>query len=238
MDRLAALQPLRLSRRLSASHTGTLDPRRTLRQAMRSDGIPLERAWRSRKHVPRKLVVLVDVSGSMEPYARALVMFLQALAARDGAARHVEAFAFGTRLTRLTPHLVGRDPDAALARAGAAMLDWGGGTRIGESLATYNRIFGRRGLTRGAAVVIASDGWERGDLSLLDNELTIIGRQAERLMWVNPLKGHAGFEPLAGGMQIALRHADDFLEGHNLAALEALADALRRLRPKGVAHAV
>jgi uncharacterized protein with von Willebrand factor type A (vWA) domain len=165
-------------------------------------------------------------------------MFLQALAARDGAARHVEAFAFGTRLTRLTPHLVGRDPDAALARAGAAMLDWGGGTRIGESLATYNRIFGRRGLTRGAAVVIASDGWERGDLSLLDNELTIIGRQAERLMWVNPLKGHAGFEPLAGGMQIALRHADDFLEGHNLAALEALADALRRLRPKGVAHAV
>jgi uncharacterized protein with von Willebrand factor type A (vWA) domain len=86
--------------------------------------------------------------------------------------------------------------------------------------------------------VIASDGWERGDLSLLDNELTIIGRQAERLMWVNPLKGHAGFEPLAGGMQIALRHADDFLEGHNLAALEALADALRRLRPKGVAHAV
>jgi uncharacterized protein len=238
MDDLASLQPLRLSRRLSASHAGTLDLRRTLQLAMRSDGIPLERAWRSRKHVPRKLVVLADVSGSMEPYARALVMFLQALASRDGAARHVEVFAFGTRLTRLTPHLAGRDPDAALARAGAAMLDWGGGTRIGESLSTYNRIYGRRGLTRGAAVVIASDGWERGDLSLLDNELTVIARQAERLIWVNPLKGHTGFEPLAGGMQIALRHADDFLEGHNLAALEALADALRRLRPKGVAHAV
>jgi uncharacterized protein len=238
MDELAMLQPLRLSRRLTASHAGSFDPRRTLRQAMRSDGIPLERAWRSRKLVPRKLVVLVDVSGSMEPYARALVMFLQALAARDGAARHTEGFAFGTRLTRLTPHLAGRDPDAALSRASAAMLDWGGGTRIGESLAAYNRVFGRRGLTRGAAVVIASDGWERGELSVLDNELTTIARQAERLLWVNPLKGHAGFEPLAGGMQIALRHADDFLEGHNLAALEALGEALRRLRPKGVAHAV
>ena len=232
MDELAALHPLRRSRRLEPAHAGgVLDQRRTLRQAMRSDGIPLEREWRRPKLVPRKLVVLVDVSGSMEPYARALIMFLQALSAREGAARYVEAFAFGTRLTRLTPHLAGRDPDVALARASMALSDWGGGTRIGESLAAYNRVFGRRGLTRGAVVVIASDGWERGDLSVLDGELDTISRQADTLMWVNPLKGHDGFEPLAGGMQIALRHVDDFLEGHNLAALEALALALRRLTP-------
>jgi uncharacterized protein with von Willebrand factor type A (vWA) domain len=233
MDELARLHPLRLSRRLTPDHSGVLDQRRTLHQAMRSDGIPLERAWRSRKLVPRKLVVLVDVSGSMEPYARALVMFLQALASREGAARHVEAFAFGTRLTRLTPHLAGRDPDAALERASAAMADWGGGTRIGESLLAYNSTFGRRGLTRGAVVVIASDGWERGDLTLLDDQLGVIARQAATLMWVNPLKGHQGFEPLAGGMQIALRHVDGFLAGHNLAALEALAEALRRIHPGG-----
>ncbi len=233
MDELAALHPVRRSRRLEPAHAGgVLDQRRTLRQAMRSDGIPLDRQWRRPKWVPRKLVVLVDVSGSMEPYARALIMFLQALSAREGATRYVEAFAFGTRLTRLTPHLAGRDPDVALARASLALSDWGGGTRIGESLAAYNRVFGRRGLTRGAVVVIASDGWERGDLSVLDRQLDTISRQAETLMWVNPLKGHEGFEPLAGGMQIALRHVDDFLEGHNLAALEALGLALRRLQPR------
>jgi uncharacterized protein with von Willebrand factor type A (vWA) domain len=230
MDDLATLHPLRRSRRLEPAHApGVLDPRRTLRGAMRSEGIPLERAWRRPKLVPRKLVVLVDVSGSMEPYARALVMFLQALSAREGASRHVEAFAFGTRLTRLTPHLAGRDPDVALTRASLALADWGGGTRIGESLAAYNRVFGRRGLTRGAVVVIASDGWERGDLSLLDTQLATLARQADTLMWVNPLKGHSGFEPLAGGMQVALRHVDDFLEGHNMVALEALAEALRQL---------
>ena len=233
MDDLAELHPVRRSRRLELAHSGgVLDQRRTLRQSMRSDGIPLERQWRRPKWVPRKLVVLVDVSGSMEPYARALIMFLQALSAREGASRYVEAFAFGTRLTRLTPHLAGRDPDVALARASMALSDWGGGTRIGESLAAYNRVFGRRGLTRGAVVVIASDGWERGDLSVLDTQLGTISRQADTLMWVNPLKGHEGFEPLAGGMQIALRHVDDFLEGHNLAALEALGLALRRLHPQ------
>jgi uncharacterized protein with von Willebrand factor type A (vWA) domain len=159
----------------------------------------------------------------MEPYARALVMFLQAMTT---AGRRVEAFAFGTRLTRLTPHLAGRDPAAALARAGAAMPDWGGGTRIGESLATYNRGPGRA-LTRGAVVVIVSDGWERGDLAQLDRELERIARAAHALVWVNPLKGHDGFEPVAGGMRTALRHADVFLPGHNVAALEELAALLR-----------
>jgi uncharacterized protein with von Willebrand factor type A (vWA) domain len=162
----------------------------------------------------------------MEPYARALIMFLQALAAPDGAGRHLEAFAFGTRLTRLTPHLAGADPATVLERASLLLPDWGGGTRIGESLAAYNREWGRRGITRGATVVIASDGWERGDLDELDRELGRLARQAYEVIWVNPLKGHAGFEPLAGGMRTALMHVDRFMEGHNLMALEALSAAL------------
>jgi uncharacterized protein len=224
MERLPDSTPMRRSRRLRASATGdVLDARRTLRRAIRTHGLPLDPAFRSRKLVPRKLVFLCDVSGSMEPYARAMVMFLQAVTATG---RRVEAFAFGTRITRLTPHLRNIDPVRSLAAAGGLMPDWGGGTRIGESLARYNDVWGRRGLTRGAVVVIVSDGWERGDLGRLDTELRRIRRQAHRLVWVNPLKGHSGFAPLAGGMRVALRHSDVFVEGHNLAALEALADVL------------
>ncbi len=224
MERLPAVAPMRRSRRLRAGASGDVfDARRTLRRAMRTQGLPLDPAFRERKQVPRKLVFLCDVSGSMEPYARAMVMFMQAVTA---AGRQVEAFAFGTRMTRLTPHLRTLDPARSLARAGALMPDWGGGTRIGESLRSYNETWGRRGLTRGAVVVIVSDGWERGDLGLLDTELGRIARQAHRLVWVNPLKGHEGFAPLAGGMRIALHHADAFVEGHNLVALEALADVL------------
>ncbi len=163
--------------------------------------MPLQRSWRRRKLVPRKVVFLCDVSGSMEPYARAMVMFLQAM---TQAGRRVEAFAFGTRLTRLTPALRGRDPAHALRLAAEAMPDWGGGTRIGESLAAYNAKYGRASMTRGAVVVIVSDGWERGGLEQLDSELARIARSAHLLVWVNPLKGHTGFEPLAGGMRVAL----------------------------------
>jgi hypothetical protein len=224
MERLPEVSPKRRSRRLRAESSGDVyDARRTLRRAMRTQGLPLDPAFRRRKQVPRKLVFLCDVSGSMEPYARAMVMFMQAVTA---AGRQVEAFAFGTRITRLTPHLRTLDPARSLARAGALMPDWGGGTRIGESLRGYNETWGRRGMTRGAVVVIVSDGWERGDLGLLDAELGRIARQAHRLVWVNPLKGHEGFAPLAGGMRIALHHADAFVEGHNLVALEALADVL------------
>jgi uncharacterized protein len=200
--------------------------RRTLQAAMHTEGMPLRLAYRKRKLVPRKLVFLCDVSGSMEPYARAMIMFLEA-AARAG--RHVEAFAFGTRLSRLTPQLRDLDPVRSLRLAGATMPDWGGGTRIGESLRAYNEQYGRRGLTRGAVAVVVSDGWERGDLGLLDTELGRLHRQAHRLVWVNPLKGHTGFEPLAGGMRVALHHSDVFVEGHNLAALEALAEVLTAL---------
>jgi uncharacterized protein with von Willebrand factor type A (vWA) domain len=225
MERLPEVTPTRRSRRLRAASGAdeVYDARRTLRQAMRTQGLPLDQAFRSRKQVPRKLVFLCDVSGSMEPYARAMVMFMQAITA---AGRQVEAFAFGTRITRLTPHLRKLDPARSLASAGSLMPDWGGGTRIGESLRGYNATWGRRGLTRGAVVVIVSDGWERGGLELLDAELARIARQAHRVVWVNPLKGHAGFAPLAGGMRIALRYSDAFVEGHNLVALEALADVL------------
>ena len=224
MERLPDVSPRRRSRRLRAGAGGDVfDARRTLRRAIRTQGLPFDQAFRRRKQVPRKLVFLCDVSGSMEPYARAMVMFMQAVTA---AGRQVEAFAFGTRITRLTPHLRTLDPVRSLARAGGLMPDWGGGTRIGESLRRYNEVWGRRGMTRGAVVVIVSDGWERGDLGLLDAELGRIARQAYRLVWVNPLKGHQGFAPLAGGMRVALHHADAFVEGHNLVALEALADVL------------
>ncbi len=224
MQQLARSQPLRRSRRLRPDPAGrVLDQRRTLRAAMRTHGMPLERSWRRRKLVPRKVVFLCDVSGSMEPYARAMVMFLQAM---TQAGRRVEAFAFGTRLTRLTPALTGRDPAQALRLAAEAMPDWGGGTRIGESLAAYNAKYGRASMTRGAVVVVVSDGWERGGLEQLDHELARIARSAHLLIWVNPLKGHAGFEPLAGGMRVALQHADVFLEGHNLNAIGSLAEVL------------
>jgi uncharacterized protein with von Willebrand factor type A (vWA) domain len=224
---LPAAAPMRRSHRLRQGRAGdVLDLRSTLRAAMRTEGMPLRLAHRRRKLVPRKLIFLCDVSGSMEPYARAMLMFLEA-AARAG--RHVEAFAFGTRLSRLTPQLRDLDPVRSLRLAGAAMPDWGGGTRIGESLRAYNEQYGRRGMTRGAVAVVVSDGWERGELGLLDSELARLHRQAHRLVWVNPLKGHSGFEPLAGGMRVALRHSDVFVEGHNLAALEALAEVLSAL---------
>jgi uncharacterized protein with von Willebrand factor type A (vWA) domain len=231
---VATGRPLRRSRRLSpAPAPGSLDARRTLRAAMRTGGLPLERAWRRPKLVPRRLVVLCDVSGSMEPYARAMLMFLQALATPDGAARTVEVFAFGTRLTRLTGELAGGDAALVLDRSAALLPDWGGGTRIGESLATYNRRHGRHGGGRGTVAVIVSDGWERGDLDLLDRELGVLRRNAHELIWVNPLTGHAGFEPLAGGMQTAMRHVDRLLEGHNLRSLEELARVLAEV-PAGV----
>ena len=223
--RLARRRPLRRSRRLrpSARQTAALDARRTLRRALRSGGVPVERAYRRRSRVPRRLVFLCDVSGSMEPYARATVLFLQALTASG---RSVESFAFGTRLTRLTRELRGRDTARALQRAAGALPERGGGTRIGEALHTYNRRFGRRSLTRGAVVVIVSDGWEQGDLDQLGREMAALHLSAHTVIWVNPLKARPGFEPLAGGMAVSLPYTDRFLAGHNLAALESLAAVL------------
>ena len=222
--RLARSAPKRRSLRLEACRGGErFDPRRTLRSAMHTGGVPIEREWRTRKETLRKLVYLVDVSGSMEPYARAMVMFLQS-AVRSG--RHVEAFTFGTRLTRLTPYLAGRDPDRALEAAAKAVPDWAGGTRIGENLKAFNDVWGRRATTRGAVVVIASDGWERGDATLLGEQMKRIQLSAHRTVWVNPLAGGDGYRPLVAGMQAALPYVDVFLPGHNLRSIETLARVL------------
>jgi uncharacterized protein with von Willebrand factor type A (vWA) domain len=197
--------------------------RRLVRESLGTGGDAIERTFRSRVHVPRKLVILCDVSGSMEAYARALVLFLHALA-RSG--RGVETFAFGTRLTRLTRELIIRDPEGALQAASESVVDWSGGTRIGHSLKAFNDEWGRRALTRGAVVVIVSDGWEREDAAVVGNEMARLARQAYAVVWVNPLKGHPDYQPLAGGMRAALPHVDRFLSGHNLASLEELADVL------------
>jgi uncharacterized protein len=221
---IAAGRPRRRSRRLRPHRRGhDLDMRRLVRASLGTGGEAVERAYRNRVHVPRKLVVLCDVSGSMEAYSRALVLFLHALA-RSG--RGVEAFAFGTRLTRLTRELVIRDPEGALRAASARVMDWSGGTRIGHSLKAFNDEWGRRALTRGAVVVIASDGWEREDAAVVGLEMARLARQAYAVVWVNPLKGHPDYQPLAGGMRAALPYVDRFLPGHNLASMEELADVL------------
>jgi hypothetical protein len=159
----------------------------------------------------------------MDAYARALLLFLHALV---GSGRGVEGFAFGTRLTRLTPDLATRDPEAALARATEAAVDWGSGTRIGASLAEFNAVYGRRALSRGAVVVVVSDGWERDDPGLGGREMAKLARAAYAVVWVNPLKGSPEYQPLAGGMRAALPFVDRFLSGHNLRSLEELAAVL------------
>jgi uncharacterized protein len=163
-----------------------------------------------------------DVSGSMEPYARMLLQYMQACVA---ARRRVEAFVFGTRLTRVTGELQGRDPDRALARAAGAASDWSGGTRIGDALAALNRDHGRR-LGRGSIVVLLSDGWDRGDPEQLSREIGRLRRCAHRLVWLNPLKAHPDYEPLTRGMQAALPHVDRFIAGNSLASLEQLAELM------------
>jgi uncharacterized protein with von Willebrand factor type A (vWA) domain len=159
----------------------------------------------------------------MEPYARALVRFLHVAVAGAGA---VEAFAIGTRLTRLTRQLSTHDPDRALAAASEAVLDWSGGTRLGEGLRAFNDNYGIKGMARGAIVVVLSDGWDRGDPEVLGAEMARLHRVAYRVIWVNPLKASPGYAPLARGMAAALPHVDAFVEGHSLASLEALAEVM------------
>jgi hypothetical protein len=227
VERIALAMPMRCSRRLRTAADGPVfDNRRTLRGAMRTDGYPIERSWRRSRLVPRKLVFVVDVSGSMQPYARAMLMFMQA-AVRAG--RSVEAFTFGTRLTRVTHELEGRNPDRALAAATRVVRDWAGGTRIGANLRVLNDDWGRRGATRGAVVVIVSDGWERGDIAALVREMQRLQRLTHTLVWVNPLAGEPGYEPLAQGMAAALPYIDHFLPGHNLNSLTTLAAVLESL---------
>jgi hypothetical protein len=217
--RLAAA--LRRSRRLRPSRRprGTPDLRRTVRAALRTGGEPIARPTRERGTRARRLVLLLDVSGSMEPYARAFVRFLHAAVA--GRTR-VEAFALGTRLTRVTRELAARDPDAAIAAAAVRVVDWSGGTRLGACLREFNDRWGVRGMARGATVVILSDGWDRGAPEALAEQMQRLRRVAHAIVWVNPLKASPGYAPLAQGMAAALPYVDEFVEGHSLAALEQL----------------
>jgi uncharacterized protein len=224
MGRIARTRPVRRSRRRTRDPRGDgLDVRALVRRSLRTGGDPVERPVRARKTVPRKLVLLCDVSGSMDSYARALLLFLHATV---GTGRGVEAFAFGTRLSRLTPDLATRDPEAALARCTEAVVDWGSGTRIGASLREFNEVYGRRALSRGAIVVVVSDGWEREDPALVGREMARLSRAAYAVIWVNPLKGNPEYQPLAGGMRAALPFVDRFVAGHNLRSLEELATVL------------
>ncbi len=230
MSQLALATPLRRTRRSDRRRHGSrIDMRRTLRGSLRTAGDPIRLARRERRLVRRPIVLLCDISGSMEPYARAYLQFLVCAA---GAGPRAEAFVFATRLTRLTRALQSRNPDRAIARAAAAAPDWSSGTRIGDALKEFNDRHGRRGIARGAVVVILSDGWERGDPSVVGRELERLSRLAYRIVWVNPRAAATGFSPRTGGMAAALPYCDALVSGHTLEALEQVAAAIAV--PRGI----
>lgn len=222
--RLAVVVPRRRTRRFRPAPGGArFDVRRTLRRSLRTQGEPFHRAWRDRGVRTRPLVLILDVSGSMSPYARALLQFAFAAMA---AGRRVEVFCFGTRLTRVTRTLKTTDPDRAMHEIGRQVADWEGGTRIGASLKTLLDEWGQRAALRGSVAVICSDGLERGEPEFLRVQMARLRRLAHRVVWVNPLKGSPRYEPLARGMAAALPSIDVFLPGHNLESLEELSSAL------------
>jgi uncharacterized protein with von Willebrand factor type A (vWA) domain len=213
-------------RRQSASSGRQFDMRRTLRRNMRYGGEPLELAWRETRSHQRPLVVLCDISGSMERYSRILLQFVHTI---SNGLRDVEAFVFGTRLTRITRQLREKDIDDAVEGVTKQVLDWSGGTRIGDAIKEFNYRWGRRVLGRGPVVMLISDGWDRGDPKLLGKELYRLQHSCHRLIWLNPLLGSADYKPLTVGMQAALPHIDDFLPVHNLVSLEQLGERLSQL---------
>ena len=217
----------RRSRRMrpSTATRGRPDLRRTVRRSLRAGGEPIDRVHRAAGEQHRRLVLLLDVSGSMEPYARAFVQFLHAAVVSR---RRVDAFALGTRVTRITRELASRDPDAAIAAAARRVVDWSGGTRLGPCLREFNDTWGVRGTARGAVVVVLSDGWDRGDADTLAEQMRRLALVAHRIVWVNPLKASPGYAPLARGMAAALPYVDEFVEGHSLAALEELTTVIDR----------
>jgi uncharacterized protein len=215
-------------------HAGAVDPRRTVRALLHAGGEPVR--LRRRRHAvrPRRVVLLVDVSGSMSGYADALLRFAHAASRRRGAG--AEVFTLGTRRTRVTRELAHPDPDAALAAVAAAVPDWSGGTRLGTLLREFLDRWGQRGAARGAVVVILSDGWERDDPARLGAQMRRLSLLAHRIVWCNPRKARPGFAPLAGGLAAALPYVDDFVSGHSLAALQRLAEVVAGARrPEGMA---
>ncbi len=240
---LALLDPVgppRVSRRHRPARRGPLDSHRTVRAMLARGGEPARLRRHQRGVRPRRLVFLIDVSGSMAAYADALLRFAHAAVRRR---RATEVFTMGTRLTRISRELRHRDPDMALAAAGDAVPDWSGGTRLGEQLKAFCDRWGQRGAARGALVVVGSDGWERGDAALLGEQMARLHRLAHRVVWVNPHVGVPGFAPATAGMAAALPYIDDLVAGHSLAAYEELAALLSAragatMRPLGgVDHA-
>jgi len=217
----------RRTRRRRPGHGHFFDLRRTVRRSLRSGGEVLDWAEREPRTKPRPLVILADVSGSMERYTRLLLLFTYSLA--RALEQKVEAFVFSTRLTRITRELRQRNLDRALSDVSRAVPDWSGGTRIGDALHTFNFQWSRRVLGRGAIILVISDGWDRGDIALLDEEIARLQRSSRRLIWLNPLLGSPDYEPLTRGIQTALPHIDDFLPVHNLDSLESLAKHLGTL---------
>jgi uncharacterized protein with von Willebrand factor type A (vWA) domain len=224
MRRMRVDAPLRRSRRRRPAASGAPDLRRTLRRSFRTGGEPLERAWRTRRRVRRRLVFVLDVSGSMADYSRALLMFGHAALRADP---RWEAFCFGTRLTRLTKALASGAADVALTRATEEVFDWDAGTRIGESLASL--LARHANVVRGSVVVVCSDGLEVGDPELLREQMARLSRLAHAVVWLNPLREHPEYEPLARGMQAALPYVKVFASGHNLASLEEIGAQLGRI---------
>ena len=219
MQRLRLDVPSRRTRRREPARRGDPDLRRTLRRSFRTGGEPVERVWRARRRRRRRLVLLLDVSGSMADYSRALVLFARAALQADA---RWEAYCFGTRLTRVTRALAVADPKEALRRAAEEVVDWNGGTRIGDAV----RALTRTNVVRGAVVVICSDGLDVGEPEVLRAEMARLSRLAHRVVWLNPLKEDPAYEPLARGMRAALPHVDVFSSGHNLASLEGVGQEL------------
>ncbi|MFM9105125.1 MAG: vWA domain-containing protein [Chloroflexota bacterium] len=215
----------RTRRRVKSNDGRFFDRRRTMRHSMRHGGIPMDLKRQDRKERTRPLVLICDISGSMDRYARLLLRFVHALGQGIDS---TEVFVFSTRLTRITRELRRRDVDAALNEVMNAVEDWSGGTRIGEAIKVFNYKWARRVLRSGATVVIISDGWDRGDPALLGREMARLQRSCRRLIWLNPLLGAAGYQPLTQGMKAALPFVDEFLPVHNLQSLEALAEILGR----------
>ena len=229
MNQVKVIPPRRRSRRTTQSRTGSRpDLRRTVRTTMRTHGEPSEQFWRQRRLKTRPLVLILDVSGSMADYSRNLLQF--AYSARRAATR-VEVFCFGTRLTRITRALERRRPDDALDQAAKLVFDWEGGTRIGDSIDTFVRQWGRRGMSRGAIVVICSDGLDRGDPAVLAAAMERLSRLCHKVVWMNPHRGDdPEFKPTTLGMMVAAPYVDLLLSGHDLASLEELAQRLPELR--------
>jgi uncharacterized protein with von Willebrand factor type A (vWA) domain len=224
-----AIPPRRTRRYRPARDGKRPDLRRTLRLARRSGGEAIRFARRAPRAKPRRLVVLCDISGSMEPYARALLMLLYVLNAgqAQGDPNRTEVFSFATRLTRLTPTLAAASPDTMLAKAGEAAPDWSGGTRIGAAIKEFNDRYGCRGMARGAVVLIISDGWETGEPELLGEQMARLSRVAHRIVWANPRTQSPRYRPEVGGMAAAWPYCDAVVSAHNLDALDDLLSALR-----------